>query len=106
MDCASQDEFAAGADGRLVVCGNLGEGGFLFDGDIAVLGRIEDFSALLTLNKFGVFLSGDDFDNGMFADGGHFGEKNVNGMDSARPQTPCQPGFRSFVTAKKRWKER
>jgi hypothetical protein len=97
MDCASQNEFSAGADRRLVVGGDLGEGGFFFDGDVAVLGRIEDFSALLTLNEFGVFLAGDDFDNGVFADGGHLGRENVNGMDFARPQTPCQPGFWSFV---------
>jgi hypothetical protein len=75
MDCASQNEFSAGADRRLVVGGEFGEGGFFFDGDVAVLGRIEDFSTLLTLNKFGVFLAGDYFDNGMFADGSHYGEK-------------------------------
>jgi len=29
----------------------------------------------LTLNKFCVFLAGDDFDNGMFAGCGHLGGK-------------------------------
>jgi len=96
MDCASQDKFSATTDGGLVVGGDFGEGGFFFDGDVAVFRRIEDFSALLTLNKFCVFLAGDDFDNGMFAGGGHLGSKNVNGMDFARPQTPCQPGFLDF----------
>ena len=96
MDCASQDKFPATTDGGLVVGGDFGEGGFFFDGDIAVLGRIEDFPALLTLNKFCVFLAGDDFDNGMFAGCGHLGGENMNGMDFARPQTPCQPGFLDF----------
>jgi hypothetical protein len=75
LDCAAKDELAAGADGSLVVGGTLGERGLFFDGDVAVLGRVEDLSALLTLNEFGVILAGDDFDNGMFADGGHYGEK-------------------------------
>jgi len=74
MDCAAQDEFTAGADCGLVV-GSLRERLFLFDGDIAKLRGIKDFSTLLTLNEFSVFLAGDDFDDGMFADGGHLGEK-------------------------------
>jgi hypothetical protein len=97
LDCSAKDELAAGADGSLIVGGTLGEGSFFLDGDVAVLGGIEDFSALLTLDEFGVILAGDDFDNGMFADGGHLGSENVNGMDFARLQTPCQPGFPDFM---------
>jgi hypothetical protein len=52
----------------LVVCEGIGEGFFLFDGDVAILCRIKYFAALLAFNKFSVFLSGDDFDDGMFAD--------------------------------------
>lgn len=97
LDCAAKDELAAGADGSLVVGGTLGEGSLFLDGDVAVFGRIEDLSALLTLDEFGVILAGDDFDNGMFADGGHLGSENVNGMDFARLQIPCQPGFPDFM---------
>ena len=57
---------------------------FVFMGAVAVLslktgpmpaklGRIKYFPALLALNKFCVFLSGDDLDDGMFALGCHLG---------------------------------
>src|ERR1700733_1782155 len=97
LDCSAKDELAAGTDGSLIVGGTLGEGSLFLDGDVAVLGRIEALSALLPLDELGVILAGDDFDNGMFADGGHLGSENVNGMDFARLQTPCQPGFPDFM---------
>ena len=50
----------------------VGEGLFLFYGDVYILCGIKDFAALLALNKFDVVLSGDDFDDGMFTGGGHW----------------------------------
>jgi hypothetical protein len=73
MDCVSEGEHAAAAASGLVVVWGVGQGFFLFDGNIAKLCGIKDFSAGLALNEFGVFLSGDDFDDRMFADGGHVG---------------------------------
>jgi hypothetical protein len=97
MDCVSEDECAAGTDGGLarvlVFAGSFGEGLFLFYSDIAKLCRVKDFPAFLTLNKFCVFLSGDDLDDGMFALGCHLGEEIANGMDFARLRRPCQLGF-------------
>ena len=57
----------------LVFAGGFGEGLFLFDGYVAKLSRVKDFTALLALNKLCVFLSGDDLDDGMFALGCHWG---------------------------------
>jgi len=79
VDCVSEDERAAGADGGLedlFVCGSFGEGLFLFNGDVTKLCRIKDFSALLALNKFGVLFAGNNFDDGMFALGGHLGRSS------------------------------
>jgi hypothetical protein len=79
MDCVSENECAAGADGgleELIFGGGFGEGLFFFDGNVAKLCRIKDFSAGLTFNKFGVFLAGDDFDDGMFALGCHLGRES------------------------------
>lgn len=42
-----------------------------FDGHIAELGRIEDFATGLALDIFGVLVSGDDLNDGVFALGGH-----------------------------------
>ncbi len=57
----------------LVFARGFREGLFLFYGDVAKLGRIKDFPALLAFNKLCVFLSGDDLDDGMFALGCHLG---------------------------------
>jgi hypothetical protein len=69
MDCDSQDEYAGGDCGLafLLLRGFLVERLFLFDGDVAKLCGIKDFSTGLALNKFSVFLAGDDLDDGMFA---------------------------------------
>jgi hypothetical protein len=74
VDCDSEDEYAVGRDRGLALrlLGSfLVEGLFLFDGDVAKLCGIKDFSAGLALNKFSVFLAGDDLDDGMFARGCH-----------------------------------
>ena len=60
-----------------------------FQRDVAKLSGIKHFSALLALDELRVFLAGDDLDDGMFALGGH-GVGSVNGMDSARLESPCQ----------------
>ena len=85
---------------RLFFGWRLGESLFLFDGDVAKLCRIKYFSACLALNEFGVFLAGDDLDDGMFAFGGHFGEDFANGMDFARLGPPCQLSFGVFLRSK------
>ncbi|HKO19444.1 MAG TPA: hypothetical protein VJU82_11215 [Acidobacteriaceae bacterium] len=46
-------------------------GRVFFVQDVGELRRIEDLAADLTLHEFGVFLSGDDTDLGMFAGGRH-----------------------------------
>jgi hypothetical protein len=92
MDRYSKDECAArgyGGLAALVFAVGFGEGIFLFDGDIAKLCRVKDFTAILALDKFCVFLSGDDLDDGVFARGCHWG-RHVNGMDFARLRRPCQ----------------
>jgi hypothetical protein len=43
----------------------------LFQGDVIKLSRIKHFSAGLALHELGVFLAGNYFYDGMFADGGH-----------------------------------
>jgi hypothetical protein len=43
----------------------------LLDCDIGELGGVKDFAAVLALDEFGVFVSGDDLYDGMFANGGH-----------------------------------
>ena len=59
--------------GDLVFAGGFCEGLFLFYSNVAKFSRIKYFPALLALNKFCVFLSGDDLDDGMFALGCHLG---------------------------------
>jgi hypothetical protein len=54
----------------------VSEGLFLFDGDVTKLCRIKYFSAGLTLDKFGVFLAGDDLHDGMFAGDCHWGRNS------------------------------
>ncbi len=71
MDCASENECCAGADGELIVFERIGEGFFLFDGDVAIFRRIKDFATLLAFNELDVVLAGDNFDDGMFAGDGH-----------------------------------
>jgi hypothetical protein len=93
VDCLSEDERAAGAAGGLGVVLIVVQGLFLFDCDVTKLCGIKDFSAGLTLNKLDIFLSGDDFDDGVFARGGHVGWEGSNGKDFARPAEPCQLGF-------------
>ena len=83
LDCLSADECATANLGGLFFGGVSARGFFLFDGDIAKLCRIKYFSAALALDEFGVFLAGDDFDDGVFALGGH-GWGSANGMDFAR----------------------
>ena len=74
----------------LVVGRSFGCGLFLFfQRDVAKFSGIKHFSALLALDELRVFLAGDDLDDGMFALGGH-GVGSVNGMDSARLESPCQ----------------
>lgn len=46
-------------------------GGVLFIQDVGEFGGVKDLPAELTLHEFGVFLSGDDTDLGMFARGRH-----------------------------------
>ena len=95
MDCVPEDEPAACPDGGLrdlFLRGRFGEGLFLFDGDIAKLCGIKDFSATLAFNKLCVFLAGDDLDDWMFALGGH-GEEIANALDFARLWAPCQLRF-------------
>ena len=80
MDCVPEDEHAACPDGGLrdlFLRGRFGEGLFLFDGDIAKLCGIKDFSASLAFNKLCVFLAGDDLDDWMFALGGHGEESRM-----------------------------
>jgi hypothetical protein len=116
VDCVSEDERTASADGGLedlFFGGGFGEGLFLFNGNVAKFCRIKDFSAFLTLNKFGVLFAGDNFDDGMFALGGHFGEVFANVMDFARLWACCQQRFRVDFSAQIRgevvvnswWKE-
>jgi len=96
VDCISTDECSTGADCELVLHERIGERLFLFNGDVAILCRIKDFTALLAFNEFYVVLTGDDFDDGMFADGSHW-VGSVIGMDFARLRWPCQPPFRVFL---------
>jgi len=70
MACLSTDECAAAYHG-LVFGWSFIPGFGLFDSDIAKLCRIKYLSAALALNKFGIVLTGDDFDDGMFALWGH-----------------------------------
>jgi hypothetical protein len=74
----------------------VGERVFLFDGDVDILCGIKDFSALLALNEFNIVLAGDDFDDGMFADGSHW-LGSMNGMDFARPREACQQRSEVFL---------
>lgn len=79
MDCDSQNKYAAGGDCGLALRlfgGFLVEGLFLFDRNVAKLCGIKDFPAGLAFNKFSVFLTGDDLDDGMFAKCCHLGEEN------------------------------
>jgi hypothetical protein len=71
MDCVSADERRAGAHYRLVLREVVGQGFFLFDGDVDILCGIKDFTAFLAFNEFDIVLAGDDFDDGMFANGSH-----------------------------------
>jgi hypothetical protein len=77
----------------------VGERVFLFDGDVDILSGIKNFSALLALNEFDIVLAGDDFDDGMFADGSHW-LGSMNGMDFARPREACQHRSAVFL-----WRE-
>jgi len=77
---------------KLVFAGRF-EGFFFLDSDVAKLSGIKYFSALLALNKFCVFLAGDDLDDGMFALSCHLGEELANGMDFAPLRRACQLGF-------------
>jgi hypothetical protein len=70
----------------------IGKGFFFFDGDVNILSGIKDFAAFLALNEFDIVLSGDNFDDGMFANGSHW-LGSVNGMDFARPHEGCQHPF-------------
>ena len=54
-----------------------------FDGYVIKLCGIKDFTALLALDEFCIFVARDDFDDWMFAGGGH-GWGGANGMDFAR----------------------
>ena len=79
MDCFSENECSAVTDGGLaflIFGGSFGEGFFLFDCNVAKLCGIKDFPAGLAFNKFSVFLTGDDLDDGMFAKCCHLGEEN------------------------------
>ena len=60
----------------LVFAGGFSESLFLFYGYVAKFCRVKDFPALLALYELGVFLSGDDLDDGMFALGCHWGRKS------------------------------
>jgi hypothetical protein len=77
---------------RLVFAGNF-EGLFLFNSNVAKFCGIKYFSAFLALNKFSVFLAGDDLDDGMFALSCHLGEELANGMDFAPLRRACQLGI-------------
>jgi hypothetical protein len=74
----------------------VGERVFLLDGYVDILCRVKDFAALLALNEFDIVLAGDDFDDGMFADGSHW-LGSVIGMDFARPREACQPRSAVFL---------
>lgn len=52
-------------------------GGFFFNSHVAKFVGIKDFSAVLALDVFGVFLSRDNSHSGMLADGIHVGYLRV-----------------------------
>jgi hypothetical protein len=60
-----------GGAGEALVFAGFDCGLFLFEGHVAIFSGIKDFPAVLAFNKFYVVLSGDNFDDGMFALGGH-----------------------------------
>jgi hypothetical protein len=98
MDCVSANEYSAGTHHRLVLREVVGERVFFFDGDVDILCGIKDFTAFLALNEFDIVLAGDDFDDGMFADGSHW-LGSANGMDFARPRDSCQHRSEVFCGA-------
>jgi hypothetical protein len=77
------------------VCLFVGNGFLFFDGYVVKLCGIKYFSALLALDELSIFVARDDFDDGVFAGGGH-GWGGANGMDFARIERGCQPSFPLF----------
>ena len=90
MDCVPACErltafggLAFGSGGGRGVRLFVGNGFLFFDGYVVKLCGIKDFSALLALDELSIFVARDDFDDGVFAGGGH-GWGGANGMDFAR----------------------
>jgi hypothetical protein len=74
MAGVSENERDSSADCKLIFGEGVGDRVFFFNCNIAVLCGIEHLAALLAFDKFDVVLSGNDFNDGMFADVSHFGE--------------------------------
>ncbi len=78
MDSKSRDPVGICADAILwwdevvtLVVGCVDGGFFLFERHVVIFSGIKDFSAVLALNELDIVLSGDNFDDGMFAQGCH-----------------------------------
>lgn len=76
MDCDPSGERSGGLDGLgfegavfVAIAGLF----LLFDGHVFILDGVEDLSTVLAFDEFSIFLTGDDFDDGVFARRGHDG---------------------------------